>query len=174
MHTANGPIAYIWGPHSMFALRTPRSAQGRERVTMSLKRMMGRVLSWFTLVGTAVTILMFISVGASQACPSESGAASVAAPAASVAAPTATQSVTNSPAAAKLAVNHNFCCGRGFGHSHSPNCADACCPACSAGITTAGGAGIPDFVLQFENPPAQTGLSSTELNTQFRPPRLSL
>jgi hypothetical protein len=158
----------------MFSLRKQRSAQGRDRVTMSLRRLMGRVLNWFALVGTTVTILMFISVGASQACPSENGAALDAAPVLSVAAPTATQSVTNSPAAAKLTVNHNFCCGRGLKHSHSPNCPDACCPACSAGITTAGSAGIQDFVLQFENPPAQTGVSSAELNTQFRPPRLSL
>jgi len=155
----------------MFGLRTPRRAQGRE----SLQRMLGHLLNWFTLVGTAVTILMFISVAASQACPSESGAASVAAPAASVAAPTATQSVTNFSGGAKLTINHKFCCGRGFGHSHRITCADTCCPGCSAGIITAGGAGIQNFVLHFENLPAQTGLSSAaDLSAEFRPPRLSL
>jgi hypothetical protein len=158
----------------MFGLRTPRSIQGRECVTISVRRVPSSVMNWFALVSTAVTILMFISVGASQACPSQSGAVSAAASAASIVAPTPPQSITNSPAGAKLTVDHNFCCGRGFGHSHSPNCADACCPACSAGITSAGGAVIQDFVLRFENPPAQTGLSSAELNTQFRPPKLSL
>jgi len=158
----------------MFGRRTPRSAEGRERVTMSLRRMLSRVLNWFTLVGTAVTILMFISVGASQACPSEDGAASVVAPVASVAAPAATQSVTNSSNGFKLTINHKFCCGRGLGHSHSPTCADACCPACSAGIITDGSTGIQDFVLHFENAPVQTGHSSAELSAEFRPPRLSL
>jgi len=158
----------------MFGLRTPRSAQGRERVTMSLRRMLSGVLNWVTLVGTAATIMIFISVGASQACPSEDSAASVVAPVASVAAPAATLPITNSSNGFKLTTNHKFCCGRGLGHSHSPTCADACCPACSAGIITDGSTGIQDFVLHFENPPVLTGHSSAEFSSEFRPPRLSL
>lgn len=133
-------------------------------------RIRGGVLSWVALVSATVTIVMLLSVGASQACPPEKDPTSFVAQAATIS-QNATQMVTDSYGVAKFTIDHKSCCGRLFGHSHGLTCAGTCCPACSAGMITAGWAAGLDFVLDFDNPLPPIGLSMAELDTQFRPPR---
>jgi len=104
---------------------------------------------------------MLLTVGGSLASPPNAGSTAFVAQ-------TATQMVAKSSSAASSVVNFAI---------KDTSClpyAGTCCAACSAGMIAAGWAAAQDFVLHFDITPPLIGLSSAELDTQFRPPRLFL
>lgn len=154
----------------MFAFPMPKWSRRREpgsRALPCVGRMMGRA----ALVVATLTLLTFVMVGTSQACPGRNNPTPLVTK-------SAVQVIAKQWAAAspvvKFAIENTACCGDGSGHCHGLVGAGSCCPACSAGVIGAGWTVAQGFILHFDLPPPQTRQSFVELDTQFRPPRVTL
>lgn len=164
----------------MLALRTPewgrrrRPAGGRVLVRIAF-----RFVARAVLVVATLMLFTFVTVDASQAC---SGGTKPTTRVAQIGQATpkviAKQHViANRPVVTssviKFSVKGIGCCGKGSGHCHGLVFADSC-SACSAGLNVAGWTVALSRILYGDIPPAQDPRSSTELDAQFRPPRIIL
>jgi hypothetical protein len=163
----------------MFALRTPEWSRRRGPAGRAVRTAF-RLVARAVLVVATLMLFTFVTVDASQACSvgtkPTTRVAQIAQSAPQVA---AKQHVIASRSAAvssviKFSVKGIGCCGKGSGHCHGLACADSCCPACSAALNVAGWTIALSRILYADIPPAQNPRSSTELDAQFRPPRISL
>lgn len=163
----------------MFALRTPEWSQRRGPAGRGVRTAV-RLLARAVLIVATLMLFTFVTVDASQAC---SGGTNPAIRVAQIAlyAPQviAKQHVIASRTVAassvvEFAVDGIACCGKGSGHCHGLACAGSCCPACSAGLNVAGWTVALSRILYADIPSTQNPHSSTELDAQFRPPRIIL
>ena len=163
----------------MVALRTPEGSQRRGPAGRAVRTAV-RLLARAILVVAALMLFTFVTVDTSQACPGGTNPTTRVAKI-TQAAPQAIAEqhvIANRSAVAssviKFAVKGIGCCGKGSGHCHGIACADSCCPACSAGLNVAGWTFALSHILYADIPLAQNPRSSTELDAQFRPPRIIL
>lgn len=163
----------------MLALRTPEWSQRRGPAGRAVRSAF-HLLARAVLVVAALMLFTFVSVDASQACSGgtkpTTGVAQIGQVASQV---VAKQHVTTNRSAEtssviKFSVKGIGCCGKGAGHGNGSACADSCCPACSAGLNVAGWTVALSHILYADVPPGQNPRSSTELDAQFRPPRILL
>ena len=155
----------------MCALPTPKWARRHEPASRAL-RGAGRIMGWVAHVVATLTLLTFVMVGTSEACPGRND------PTPNLLTQSAAQFIAKQSAVAspvvKIAFKISACCGDGLGHCHGLAGAGSCCPACSADVVGAGWTVAQDLILHFGLPALQTYLSSIESDTQFRPPRVIL
>ena len=160
----------------MVALQTPEWGQRREPAGTAV-RTVGHLLARAALVVVTLMLFTFVTVGTSQACLGGTNPATrIARSSPQV---IAQQDVVARGAAVasslvNFAIKGTGCCGKGSGHCHGLACAGSCCPACSAGLNVVGWTvarvPTPHFIIA----PLHAPLSSPELDTQFRPPRITL
>jgi hypothetical protein len=155
----------------MFAWRTPHLSRRCEPAVSALYTA-GRLLGWATLVVAALMLLMFVTVETSQACPARNNEAPVATRNTTQAFAkqqvTANQSVA-SPSVIMFAIKDTTCCGKSSGYCHG--LAGSCCPACFAGLSAAAWTVGLSSIVRIDGLLAHKPLSSSNLDTQFRPPR---
>ena len=153
----------------MFASRTPQRSPRREPAASAV-RAVSDLLARAILVVATLTLFTFVTVVASQACSSGTK------PTADVTQipQTAPQVVVSNGTVVKFVIKSTACCDRGSGHCHGLACAGSCCPACTAGVIVAGRTIARDLALHFDFLPLQPAMPSTELDAQFRPPRIVL
>jgi hypothetical protein len=154
----------------MLDLRTPEWGQQRGPAGRAVRAAV-RLLARAVLVVATLMLLTFVTIGASQACSDKNNP---------------TQSITQSAihfvaekstatsSVVEFAVNSTAFHANGSGHCHGLACAGSCCAACSAGVIAIGWTVARGLAPQFDIPPLYTSLSSTELDAQFRPPRIIL
>jgi hypothetical protein len=155
----------------MFTSRAPKSERRREWPGKAL-RCLRRILCLASLVVATLTLVTFVTVQTSQACPGKNN-------------PTFSGVTQNAPqliakqslvasSVVKFAIKSTACCGAGLGHCHGFACGNSCCPACSTGLIAAGSTVTHSLILHVDILPVQTNFSSSEPDAQFRPPRISL
>lgn len=163
----------------MVALRTPEGSQRRGPAGRAAGTAV-RLLAGAVLVVATLMLFTFVTVDASQACSGGTKPTTRVAQIAQAAPQVIEkqQVIANRSAVAssviKFSVKGIGCCGKGSGHCHGFACAGSCCPACSAGLNVAGWTVALSRILYADIPPAQNLRSSTEIDAQFRPPRIVL
>jgi len=155
----------------MCALPTPKWARRHEPASRAL-RGAGRIMGWVAHVVATLTLLTFVMVGTSEACPGRND------PTPNLLTQSAAQFIAKQSAVAspvvKIAFKISACCGDGLGHCHGLAGAGSCNPACSAVAITAGWTIAQSLALHLDISPPQMPLSLAELDAQFRPPRTIL
>lgn len=158
----------------MSALRTPKW-MARPRPGTTAIQGVGRWCGRVALILVTFALFSLVTVDVSQACASGPGVTA-----------SATQTAQSAPQVAKQHLAYQADVSivkliqslgdsvKMSAHCHGLCCGGSCCPGCMSGIIGVGWAVARDFALNLEFPPQQPPMTSFELDTQFRPPRIAL
>lgn len=160
----------------MSDLRTPKQGRRSQPLRWVL-RAAGLVLGGPVFAGAILLTCALLTINVAQACPSkETSIHQMTHNAAQLATRhvAATYAGAGASSAAGTAIREGFFgCGV-LGHCNGACCAGSCCPACTAGLTAVGWIDVQNVIFRVAGLLTQAPLSSTDSDTQFRPPRTFL